>query len=98
MGAPGLLLNGEGISNISGDDVSEIRDLIDRFEEVLLRLDRVVESNTAMRQSLDGLAEQYRVIIKWLLIVVCAIALGKGAMEMVREIVPHSVMPQGAPP
>lgn len=60
--------------------------LVDKIDGMMDKIDRLVETNIGLSKAIEGIAEQHKQVVKWLLIVVCAIALGKGLIEAVQQI------------
>lgn len=55
------------------------------------QIERLIAATEANGAKIDGLATQYNQIIKWLLIVVCVIALGAKLVEMGKDLWGHNV-------
>ena len=66
--------------------VTDIVLLVDKIDTMMDKMDRLVETNIGLSKAIEGIADQHKTVVKWLLIVVCAIALGKGMMEVAQDI------------
>ena len=61
------------------------------------QIERLISATEANGAKIDGLTNQYNQIIKWLLIVVCVIALGAKLVEMAKDLWGHNVTLKSAP-
>lgn len=60
-----------------------------KHTEHLQKLDTINEGITVLASEMRGLSSQHRDILRWLLAVVCIIALGKGTLELVDRMWPN---------
>jgi len=56
------------------------------------QIERLISATQANGAKIDNLATQHNQVIRWLLIVVCIIALGAKLVEMARDIYGHNVV------
>lgn len=84
------MLNGESTANckLNTHDLQkiyEVHDSMGTFLEHAKHLDKLESIDNSicrLGESVTVLSSQHRDVMRWLLVVVCAIALGKGALEM----------------
>lgn len=58
-------------------------------EDFEAKLDKLILATEKVGISVETLASQYRDIVRWLLIVVCAIALGSKLLEAIQKFSGH---------